>query len=758
MRTESKTVKRELKHQKKIEKKRIKKEKKDRKSGIIFQEEEVPDIFESNRKTTKAMCSPDGVNPNPLDYMILNDKSKKLYVETMYIDKMPKRSLFATTYAPLFNFRRIISNVFIEPIRGAKASKMLDKRIKVIDSEVIASDKNGDRNRTRRLVNKFRKAEQWAEVVESGENTLFYVTFTFTIIAESIEELNAQCEELHNKAAQKGIELCSTYGVHPESFLSAGPFNTVYRFGKGLVKYPCVKPHVMDKYSLSTIFNHTRSNFSHPNGILAARNLHTAQPIRYTPYDESHENFNVCFSGKSGTGKSATIKMWGRRFIDLGFRFASIDYDSVTGLEGEYNAMARSCGGKVYKMDTKSNEICNIFEVDITKEYDKSTGLEFETLEISAKINDVHNMIMTMVKNGRKIDDFDLDAYIDEIIRDAVRELYDEIGLEDGNPSSLYEECKGFLNGKFVNTRRKKKLPTIHKLYVKLLNKQKYNINKYHDKAYAIAISRLGAYVRELYYSIDSIKEFTAEEYRSLKVDEKGFKITTIDGVSERVISVIGTKPYFDGQSSFVLTDDVPMLNIDLSGLPPTDKPVAQLVACNFINEYFIKKNSNNPNKLQEAIVLVDEFHRTFDCLESRKFISDLYRTARKKYVSMWSATQALADYNVSEETKAIIKNSATLVLLKQARMDAKFLKEVTPLTDAQLSELMSLGGSLDKSGQCTRKGECCLIDNDDIVCFIKVDYLKSTEAFFVETDASVINKMTQESNQKSVTSKRRTA
>ena len=118
------------------------------------------------------------------------------------------------------------------------------------------------------------------------------------------------------------------------------------------------------------------------------------------------------------------------------------------------------------------------------------------------------------------------------------------------------------------------------------------------------------------------------------------------------------------------------------------------------------------------------------------KFIESMYRQGRKRYVSIFTITQAFADYNVCKETQAIAKNSAMKILYKQARMDTSFVREVTPLTESQLDAVMSLSGSADANGEYdnSRKGECCIIDNDDTVVFIKVDYLRS-EARICETD-----------------------
>ena len=56
--------------------------------------------------------------------------------------------------------------------------------------------------------------------------------------------------------------------------------------------------------------------------------------------------------------------------------------------------------------------------------------------------------------------------------------------------------------------------------------------------------------------------------------------------------------------STIDVSADIPMLDIDLSQLPKGDKPVAQTVAMNYLNENFIKRNSVNPKKVQNMIFI----------------------------------------------------------------------------------------------------------------------------------------------------------
>ena len=248
-------------------------------------------------------------------------------------------------------------------------------------------------------------------------------------------------------------------------------------------------------------------------------------------------------------------------------------------------------------------------------------------------------------------------------------------------------------------------------------------------------------YVRELYYSPELMRFFTRKEYDALETVNNQ-KVYTDGGNKYPVVAIRGKKPYFDGQSTINATQDTPHINIDLSQLPNSEKIVALLIAMSFVNENYVKKNSLNPKKIRKMVMIIDEIHRTFPYEEARLFVSDAYRTYRKRHVAPWSISQALADYSGYEETKAIIKNSTAIFLFKQDYQDREFLKEVTPLTDSQISRVLTLGGDMsDPEDKAKRRGECCLIDNGKAV-FVKVDYLVDSEALIVETDVRKINKL----------------
>lgn len=727
-----------------------KKLKKDKSKNIISQIENSENInlFHENRKTVRELVAPNGINPNPLDYMIIDDNGIPLYTMCFYIHKLPTSAKFASTFAGLFNFPDTTSTVFIDPMINGKSTKQLDKRVLMLETERVGAEKEKDRNKLRKIIGKLSDAENWAKEIEKGDNTLFEVAFLFTIQSEDLENLRLKASDLHMRAREKGIELAACYSAHPEAFVSGYPMNRIFNT-KGPIKTNVIKKHVLDKGALSTIFNHTRSSFSHKNGIIAGRNMFTGQPITFDIYDPGHMGYGLIICGSTGTGKSATIKMYLSRYIDFDYKIRSIDFEA-RGTMGEYAMMATKLGGVNFQIKANSKNIINLFEIDEEEEFDEMTGTEYPVLNLISKVSDLKNIIMIMIKNGREIHDFAESTFIERIVADTIASLYNERGIYDQQVDSLYNfDSVQVVNGQLTSGKVKKELPTITDFFKCVLIEQAKNLKikngreNFYAMPYQIIIDSMRDYVKELYYCPECLRFYSADEYNHLTSNEKGQKTCDCNNEKHQVIVKIkGAKAYYDGQSTVKATADTPHVNLDISQLPDCDKMIALLIALNFMQENYIKKNSVNPKKIKKLVVLIDELHKTFHHAEARKFISDVYRTARKRNVSPWTATQALADFKGYPETEGIIKNSTSILLLKQNFQDREFIKKSTPLTDSEVEQVLNLGGDpTDMEEQKSRKGEVCLIDNQRVV-FLKVDYLTESEALIVETDSSKISQM----------------
>lgn len=678
----------------------------------------------------RKVAAPDGIDPNPKSYLILHDAGHDVYVRCLTVDGLPKRTVFASTFPALFNFDRVTSTVFIEPLAEGRASHLLDSRIVEIETNMITAEKNADRNQLRKLNAKLRDAEGWAQRIETGENSLYHVYFLFVLMADSLEKLNRRTDAFRNLAKEKQITVSCCYALQAESYLTGMPLVYRYQAKVGPIKASGLKKHTLDKLSLASIFNHTQDSFFHESGIIIGRNMSTGMPVAFDVYEKKHNGYNMVFAGMTGTGKSACMKILASRYITKnGYRFVCIDSQSK-GNRGEYAMLADMMCGTNYEIKNNAGNIINLFDIDVEEEWSEISGT-YEVLRLQDKIANAKSDIMTLIQGDKEPADFSLATHIERIVTDIIAELYEEKGIYDNVVGSIYESGKGLKNGVLTSGKVKKKMPVLSDFYKKALIKNKQNNIREHTRAYRIILDSLKDRVRELYYCPHCMKFFTKQEY-----GEYYQKCTC----GTDIVRILGSKAYYDGQSTIRINENESFTNIDISQLPEKERPVARQIALSFLNEQFIKKNATNPKKTQCLGVIVDEVRQNFEIKSAITSLDYVARTSRKRMVSLWTATQALKDYDCCFETEALLKQAAAKFVFKQSYSDRKWVQDTLNLTNGQTDRVLELGGDPeDDAGN--RKGEVCIVDNGK-VCFCKIDYLERAEAVFVETDPRIIQEM----------------
>lgn len=677
----------------------------------------------------REIVAPDGVNPIPLSYFVLHDAGHDLYVRCFTIDALPKRTVFASTFPALMNFSRMAVSIFVEPMTEGKAEHMLDTAIMEIETNIITAENDSNRNMLRKLNAKLRETESWANRIETGDISLYHVYFLFTLMAPSLEALNYESDSFRSLAKEKQIVISACFAVHPEAYLSGLPLNTRFSAGIGPVKVAGLKRHTMDKLSLSSIYNHTQTDFIHENGVILGRNMNTWKPVSFDCYDTSHNGYNMVFCGMTGTGKSATMKILASRYIAKnGYRFLCID-SQAKGNRGEYAMLADVQCGVNYQVKIDSHMVLNPFELHEEEEWSELEG-DYMVLRLKDKIEDAKSNMMILIQGGKERADFELTVHLERITTDVVSELYEERRIYDGQIESLYEPAPEG-NGMLSNGKIKKSLPTISDFYKKILIRSKHNEIEEHRKAYRIILDSLKDRVQELYYCPECLSFYSRNEYDT----------SQLCSCTARIRAIRGVKSYYDGQSTVHIRSDARFTNIDISQLPDKERPIARLIALSFATEQFIKRNAINPKKTESLGVICDELHENFGSKTAIQKLDYVSRTSRKRLVSLWTATQALKDYDRTPETEALLKQSASKFVFKQDYQDKSWIKEALNLTRGQVERIMELGGDPSDDKNRDRKGEVCIVDNGK-VCFCKVDYLKTAEAVYVETDARYLQQM----------------
>ena len=702
-------------------------------------------IEEEKGGIIRKIISPDYINPGPDDHMIIGDATKKVYSRSMTISIMARRVNFANTFAPLFDFPDCTSTVFVEPIDEQTMGKQLDKHLIVLESEFISAE--GDSNRQRKLQEMYAETNKWAGEVETGKNKFFKVGFVFTIYADSLEALTKGSDAFRNLAKGRGLDVTVNFGAQSEAYLANMPMNQYFEGTSPVNANDGIFYHYMDKYSVATLYNYTSATFSHKDGVPLGRDRHTKDPVIYNPYNVTYNGFTHVVVGKTGSGKSATLKMLAYRCSIFGYRFASLDVQPREGTgDGEYAGICDLLGGLNFELKSDSNNCLNIFEVMETTTFQKTgigRGFEKRTLDLRSAMAQSLNLIKIMISENGTNDSLDQAVHMDAVIREGIEQIYAQKGIVDGDPDSLY-----IFTGDY---KKEKELPTLSDFFKALLLNQLREEDEDKKKTRKLVLLAMEKYIRDVFYSTETYRFFEEDEYYELGVNANGQKVFINEqGNAEVVRQVHGIRSYFDGQSTLRYSPKIPWVNIDCSQMDEASKQVAMSVGMNYINERIIKGNSDNRDSRSNKVACIfDESHMVFKIAAARALLSEIVATARKRSVALFICTQTLREFEQFEETRKIRTQAAASFVFKQDYSDKQFLIETLGLTEAQIDEILAQGGDIDRmasvedEGELAKeaekhRGEMTIIINRTAIP-IKVDYRKDTERYAVETAASEI-------------------
>ncbi len=144
-------------------------------------------------------------------------------------------------------------------------------------------------------------------------------------------------------------------------------------------------------------------------------------------------------------------------------------------------------------------------------------------------------------------------------------------------------------------------------------------------------------------------------------------------------------KTLFDGPTT--TTPDGHLVVYAIKELADELKPVGTLLALDAI---WRKVSSSSPDLPQ--LVLVDEAWRLLTAGMGAKFLLNLAKGARKYGAGLTVVTQDAADVLSTDTGRAVVSNSATQVLLRQAPQAIDAVAEAFDLTDGERAFLLSAG------------------------------------------------------------------
>ena len=619
-----------------------------------------------NRKDLKDVIAPSGLDASDIDHLEIYSSTIKRFARCHYIAGVPRMATFPTFLRNMYDFGDINTSVFINPVNEAESQEDLNKTIVSLESERIFAAKRGDINRERETEDMKIEVERIRDEIAAGFNKLFESSVVCTLFADTLDQLDKESELLTMEMAKGLINLKSAWAKQEIAFKSNLPYNR---------NYLTAQKHVFDRSSMATVFPFVSSEVGHPTGIPLGFDKQTGLPILYNNFHSSLTNYNMVVFGKSGAGKSVTIKtLSARSSVLMGIESLALD------AEGEYGVVADSLGGINVVISPSSKTIINFFDVEPEIVRDEITGKDRTVLNIENKVEDVTNALLTMARGSTRSED--VNEITKQIIAEAVAEEYQALGI-NSNPNSLYDDDNIDLGSSL--TRVKKQMPTIGSWYDRILQKASMNENIDYQFHFSYLTKVMRQYTRE--YD--------------------------------------GQMAYFDGQSTFDLLDSCPFINLDISQLEERfARPLAQQILLSWVWEKYVKKNSEDRQKARQKRVLVDEAWMLLPYPEAVDFLNTMARRARKRNVSLAVISQKFQDFYENKSAQVVLQSADTKLFLAQDKSEIDYLKEVFKLSDGEANYLLT----------CTRGEGLFKVGNETAILEIRPT---EKEFSFIETNVN---------------------
>ncbi len=593
----------------------------DEKSNLMMMQKDLKDII-----------APSGIDASDINCLQIHSSTISRFARSHYVSAIPRMATFPTFLRGMYDFGDINTSVFITPINEADSQADLNKTIVSLESERIFAAKRGDINREAEMDDMKAEVERIRDEISAGFNKLFEASVVCTLFADTLDTLDKESELLTMEMAKGLINLKTAWARQEEAFKSNMPYN------RNLMT---TQRHTFDRSSMATVFPFISSEIGHPTGIPIGFDKQTGLPILYNNFHSSLTNYNMVVFGKSGAGKSVTIKtITARSSVLMGIESLALD------AEGEYGVVADSLGGINVVISPSSKTIINLFDIETEVVKDEITGKDRTVLNVENKVEDVTNALLTMARGSTRSEE--VNEITKQIIAESVAEEYQALGI-NSNPNSLYDDDDMNFNAGL--SRVKKQMPTIGSWYNRILQKASMNDNTDYQFHFSYLTKVMRQYTRE--YD--------------------------------------GSMAYFDGQSTFDLMESCPFINLDISQLEERfARPLAQQILLSWVWEKYVKKNSEDRKKARQKRVLVDEAWMLLPYPEAVDFLSTMARRARKRNVSLAVISQKFQDFYENKAAQVVLQSADTKLFLAQDKSEIDYLQEVFKLSDGEAHYLLT--------------------------------------------------------------------
>lgn len=247
--------------------------------------------------------------------------------------------------SPIINIGYTVDiSMFINPIPTEKMLKTLQRQLVNVEAETMERQEKG-LIRDPLLEAARQNIEELRDKIQTAEERMFKFGLYVTIYGKTLKEIS-EIENTINSELKSRL-IYSRQALYQQRL----GFNSTLPYNKDFLRV--TQP--LNTLPLSSAFPFISFNLSGDSGILYGINRHNSSLVIFDRF--SLENANTVIIGKSGGGKSYSIKLEVLRSMMFGTSVIIIDP------ENEYQYLAQATGGEFFHVSLTSGDIINPFDL-----------------------------------------------------------------------------------------------------------------------------------------------------------------------------------------------------------------------------------------------------------------------------------------------------------------------------------------------------------------------------------------------------------
>ncbi len=292
---------------------------------------------------------PETIAPAALSVASNNIQIGPKFARTIFLATYP-RYLNTNWFSPIINLDRALDiAIFVHPKSTATLLKQLRDQLARLQAQAMEEASKG-KVRDPILETAMGDIEVLRDKLQQGTDKFFELGVYITIYENSVKEL----DDTENKI--KGLLEYQLIFAKPATFRMMEGFNSTLPIDDDRLNVHTS----LNTEPLSSIFPFISFDLTSNSGILYGINTHNNSLVLFDRF--KLENYNSVVFGKSGGGKSYTIKLEILRSLVFGTQVLIIDP------EDEYKYLADTVGGSPVKISINSDQHLNPFDLPTPKE------------------------------------------------------------------------------------------------------------------------------------------------------------------------------------------------------------------------------------------------------------------------------------------------------------------------------------------------------------------------------------------------------